>query len=152
MVVVVYECDGGFLGIFLGLKVLDEKFGGLYLLDFIIFVGCFFMGKILLVINIVFDVVKNYQYEIQLDGIKKIVNGGVVGFYLFEMLAEQFVMCLIVDYIGIFGYMICQGMIDVIQYEEICDVVLEIQSLLMFIDDIGGLFIFVLVVWVWCFK
>ena len=134
-----YERDGGLSGISSGLKALDEKLGGLHPSDLIILAGRPSMGKTSLATNIAFDVAKNYQYEMQPDGTKKTINGGVVGFYSLEMSAEQLATRLIADYTGIPGYMIRQGTIDATQYEEIRDAVLEIQSLPMFIDDTGGL-------------
>ena len=134
-----YERDGGLSGVSSGLKALDEKLGGLHPSDLIILAGRPSMGKTALATNIAFDIAKNYQYEIQPDGTKKTVKGGVVGFYSLEMSAEQLATRLIADYTGIPGYMIRQGTIDATQYEELREAVLEIQSLPLYIDDTGGL-------------
>ncbi|MBR9826081.1 MAG: replicative DNA helicase [Alphaproteobacteria bacterium] len=134
-----YERDGGLSGISSGLQALDEKLGGLHPSDLIILAGRPSMGKTALATNIAFDVAKNYQFEIQPDGTKKTVKGGVVGFYSLEMSAEQLATRLIADYTGIPGYMIRQGTIDATQYEELREAVLEIQQLPLFIDDTGGL-------------
>lgn len=134
-----YERDGGLSGISSGLRDLDDKLGGLHPSDLIILAGRPSMGKTSLATNIAFDVAKNYKFEIQPDGSKKTVNGGVVAFYSLEMSAEQLATRLIADYTGIPGYMIRQGTIDATQYEEIRDGVLEIQGLPLFIDDTGGL-------------
>ena len=134
-----YERDGGLSGISTGLRDLDAKLGGLHPSDLIILAGRPSMGKTSLATNIAFDVARKYRYEIMPDGTKKTVEGGVVGFFSLEMSAEQLATRLIADYTGIPGYMIRQGTIDEVQYGEIRDAVLEIQSLPMFIDDTGGL-------------
>ena len=134
-----YERDGGLSGISSGLKALDERLGGLHPSDLIILAGRPSMGKTALATNIAFDVARNYQFELQPDGTRKTVKGGVVGFYSLEMSAEQLATRLIADYTGIPGFMIRQGTIDAAQYEEIRDAVLEIQGLPLYIDDTGGL-------------
>ena len=134
-----YERDGGLAGISSGLRELDRKLGGLHPSDLIILAGRPSMGKTSLATNIAFNVAKAYQYEIQPDGARKTVNGGVVGFYSLEMSAEQLATRLIADHTSIPGYMIRQGTIDAAQYEEIRDGVLEIQGLPLYIDDTGGL-------------
>ena len=134
-----YERDGGLAGISSGLKELDRKLGGLHPSDLIILAGRPSMGKTSLATNIAFNVAKAYQAEMQPDGTKKTVRGGVVGFYSLEMSAEQLATRLIADHTSIPGYMIRQGTIDATQYEEIRDGVLEIQGLPLYIDDTGGL-------------
>lgn len=139
MAAAAFEREGGLSGISSGMKAMDHKLGGLHSSDLIIIAGRPSMGKTALATNIAFDVARNYQYEVQPDGTKKTVNGGVVGFFSLEMSAEQLATRLIADYTGIPGFMIRRGEIDAAQYEEIRDAVLEIQGLPLYIDDTGGL-------------
>lgn len=99
------------------------------------------MGKILLVINIVFNVVKVYKMGEMFDGSQGSVVGGVVGFFSFEMLVEQFVVWILLEVVEVFSEFICCG--DMIE-DEFCrfvKVVYDLQNCLFYIDDMFVLLI-----------
>lgn len=136
----------------MGFVDLDKKLGGLYFFDFLIFVGCLLMGKILFVINIVYNIVKVYKKGCKFDGSEGVVEGGVVGFFSFEMSVEQLVVWILLEVVEVLLEQICCG--DMIEQEFCCfvEVVICLESCLLFIDDIFVFLILQVVVWVCWLK
>jgi replicative DNA helicase len=131
--------DGGLAGLSSGLMDLDQKLGGLHPSDLVILAGRPSMGKTALATNIAFNVARNYAYEIQLDGSKKTVNGGVVAFFSLEMSAEQLAMRLLAEVSGVSSDRLRKGEIDASEFGRVRDAALEIQESPLYIDATGGL-------------
>ncbi|HEX8233079.1 MAG TPA: replicative DNA helicase [Caulobacteraceae bacterium] len=131
--------DGGLAGVSSGLIDLDQKLGGLHPSDLVILAGRPSMGKTALATNIAFNVARNYAYEIQLDGSKKTVNGGVVAFFSLEMSAEQLAMRLLAEVSGVSSDRLRKGEIDASEFGRVRDAALEIQESPLYIDATGGL-------------
>ncbi|MGZ8363360.1 MAG: replicative DNA helicase [Caulobacteraceae bacterium] len=134
-----YGRDGGLAGVSSGLVDLDQKLGGLHPSDLVILAGRPSMGKTALATNIAFNVAKSYAYEIQLDGSKKTVNGGVVAFFSLEMSAEQLAMRLLAEASGVSSDRLRKGEIDASEFGRVRDASIEIQEAPLFIDATGGL-------------
>ncbi|MEO1039463.1 MAG: replicative DNA helicase [Pseudomonadota bacterium] len=134
-----YKRGGGLSGVSSGLKSLDAKLGGLHPSDLLILAGRPSMGKTALATNIAFAVARAYKAEEAPDGVRKTVEGGVVGFFSLEMSREQLATRLLADYTGISSYHIRQGKIDQVQFQDIADAVHDISSVPLHIDDTGGI-------------
>jgi replicative DNA helicase len=134
-----YGRDGGLAGVSTGLVDLDQKLGGLHPSDLLILAGRPSMGKTALATNIAFNVAKNYAYEIQLDGSKKTVNGGVVAFFSLEMSPEQLAMRLLAEVSGVSSDRLRKGEIEASEFGRVRDAALEIQEAPLYIDATGGL-------------
>ena len=81
-----FNRDGGLAGVSTGLTDLDKKLGGLHPSDLLILAGRPSMGKTALATNIAFNVARTYAWEPQADGTRKTVNGGIVAFFVLNML------------------------------------------------------------------
>lgn len=134
-----YSRDGGLAGLSTGLADLDQKLGGLHPSDLLIIAGRPSMGKSALATNIAFHVAKNYAYELEVDGSKRVVNGGVVALFSLEMSAEQLAMRLLAEVSGVPSDRIRKGEIDQSEFARVRDAALEIESAPLHIDDTGGL-------------
>ncbi len=96
------------------------------------------MGKSALAADIAFHVARNYSFEIQPDGTRKTVNGGVVAFYSLEMSAGQLGTRLLADISCVPSDMIRKGEIGG-GVRQIPDAAADIQELPLFIDDAGDI-------------
>jgi replicative DNA helicase len=134
-----YGRDGGLAGVSTGLVDLDQKLGGLHPSDLLILAGRPSMGKTALATNIAFNVAKNYAYEIQLDGTRKTVNGGIVAFFSLEMSPEQLAMRLLAEVSGVSSDRLRKGEIEASEFGRVRDAALEIQEAPLYIDATGGL-------------
>ena len=90
-------------------------------------------------VNIAFNVARRYAYEIQPDGSKKTVSGGVVAFFQLEMSAEQLAMRLLAEASGVSGDRLRKGEIDASEFGRVRDAALEIQEAPLYIDATGGI-------------
>jgi replicative DNA helicase len=134
-----YQRDGGLSGLSTGLRDLDNMLGGLHPSDLIILAARPSMGKSSLAANIAFNVAKTYAYEIQPDGTKKTVNGGVVAFFSLEMSSEQLAMRLLADVADVPSDKIRKGEISALEFGRLRDAVAEIREAPLFFDDTGGI-------------
>ena len=134
-----YSRDGKLAGISTGLTDLDQKLGGLHPSDLLIVAGRPSMGKTALATNIAFHVARNYAYELEPDGSKKTVSGGVVAFFSLEMSAEQLAMRLLAEVSGVSSDRLRKGEIDQSEFGRVRDAALEIESAPLHIDATGGL-------------
>lgn len=89
--------------------------------------------------NIAFHTARNYAYEIQPDGTRKTVRGGVAAFFSLEMSAEQLGLRILGEVSGVPSDRIRKGEIDPIEFGRIRDAALEISAAPLHIDDTGGL-------------
>lgn len=131
--------DGSLTGISTGLMDLDRKIGGLNPSDLVILAARPSMGKTALAVNIAFDVAKHYRYEVQPDGSKKTVAGGVVAFFSLEMSDEQLAMRVLSEASGVSGDRIRKGEIDNNEFGRIRDAADLIATIPLHIDDAGGI-------------
>src|SRR3982750_3875501 len=104
-----FQRDGKLSGISSGLRDLDARMGGLQHSDLIVLAGRPGMGKTALATNIAYNVARAYRGELQPDGTRKTVNGGVVGFFSSEMSAEQLATRILAEQTGIASSMIRRG-------------------------------------------
>lgn len=134
-----YSRDGGMSGIATDLIDLDQKIGGLHPSDLVVLAGRPSMGKTALATNIAFNIAKKYAYEIQPDGTKKTVQGGVVAFYSLEMSAEQLALRMLADASGVSGDRLRKGEIDASEFGRVRDAAMELQEAPLYIDATGGI-------------
>jgi replicative DNA helicase len=134
-----YQRDGHLSGIATGLKDLDDKMGGLQKSDLIIVAGRPGMGKTALATNIAFNIAKAYQFELEPDGSRKTINGGIVGFFSLEMSAEQLATRVIAEQSGVASYKIRRGDINEDDFRRITEAAREMQNIPFFIDQSGGI-------------
>jgi replicative DNA helicase len=134
-----FQRDGKLSGIATGLRDLDIKMGGLQPSDLIVLAGRPGMGKTALATNIAYNIAKAHQDELQADGTKKTINGGIVGFFSCEMSAEQLATRIIAERTGIPSSNIRRGGIAESDFEKIRDASIEMQSLPFYVDETGGL-------------
>src|SRR6201995_4360927 len=136
-----YKRDGKLSGISTGLRDLDTKMGGLQHSDLIVLAGRPGMGKTALATNIASNIAKAYCAEGQPDGTMKAVNGGVVGFFSCEMSAEQLATRILAEQTGIASSMIRRGGITEMDFDKIRTHSVELQSLPLYVDETGGLWL-----------
>jgi len=131
--------DGKLSGLATGLVDLDRQMGGLQPSDLIILAGRPGMGKTALATNIAYEVASAYSSELQADGRKKTVSGGIVAFFSLEMSAEQLATRIISGEAQIPSNAIRRGDIKNSQYDAMVDATRSLQETPLFIDDSGGL-------------
>ena len=134
-----YQRDGHLSGTATGLKDLDEKMGGLQKSDLIIVAGRPGMGKTALATNIAFNIAKAYQFELEPDGSRKTINGGIVGFFSLEMSAEQLATRVIAEQSGVASYKIRRGDINEDDFRRITEAARDMQNIPFYIDQSGGI-------------
>src|ERR1700712_1860181 len=134
-----FQRDGKLSGTATGLRDLDTKMGGLQRSDLIIVAGRPGMGKTALATNIAYNVAKAHRAEVQADGTMKSVNGGIVGFFPFEMSAKQLAARILADQTGISSSLIRRGGISQSEFDKIRDYTIELQHLPLYVDETGGL-------------
>lgn len=134
-----FHRDGGLSGLATRLDDLDRQIGGLHKSDLLILAGRPSMGKTALATNIAMNVAKKYRFEIQPDGTRKTVDGGVVAFYSLEMSADQLATRLLADASGVSSDRLRKGEIDAVEFGRLKDAAMEIASYPLYIDDTGGL-------------
>ncbi|WP_292051516.1 MULTISPECIES: replicative DNA helicase [unclassified Brevundimonas] len=134
-----YQREGKLAGLATRLDDLDQKLGGLHPSDLLILAGRPSMGKTALATNIAFNVARNYKYEIQPDGTRKTVDGGVVAFYSLEMSAEQLAMRILADASGVSSDKLRKGEIDASDFAKLREAAIEIGESPLYIDATGGI-------------
>jgi len=131
--------DGGLAGTASGFIDLDNRLGGLHPSDLIILAGRPSMGKTSLVTNMAVNVARAYETDIGPDGVERVVNGGVVGFFSLEMSAEQLAMRIIAEVSGVASDKIRRGEISDREYDRVYDASKELERIPLYIDDTGGI-------------
>src|ERR1700723_878969 len=134
-----YQRDGKLSGIATGLRDLDAKMGGLQRSDLIIVAGRPGMGKTALATNIAYNIARAHEEDVQVDGTKKSINGGIVGFFSCEMSAEQLATRILAEQTRIASSMIRRGGIKQDEFDRIRDYTIELEHLPLFVDETGGL-------------
>jgi replicative DNA helicase len=134
-----YQRDGKLSGIATGLRGLDVKMGGLQRSDLLVLAGRPGMGKTALATNIAYNIARAHRDELQPDGTRKTVNGGIVGFFSCEMSAEQLATRILAEQTGIASSTIRRGGITQGEFDKIRDHTIELEHLPLFVDETGGL-------------
>ena len=134
-----YQRDGKLSGIATGLRGLDAKMGGLQRSDLLVLAGRPGMGKTALATNIAYNIARAHRDELQPDGTRKTVNGGIVGFFSCEMSAEQLATRILAEQTGIASSTIRRGGITQGEFDKIRDHTIELEHLPLFVDETGGL-------------
>ena len=134
-----YQRAGHLSGLSTGLVDLDNRMGGLQSSDLIILAGRPSMGKTALVTNIAYNVAKAHREEVQPDGTKKTVDGGIVGFFSLEMSAEQLATRILSEQAEIASEKIRRGMIDERDFAKLVQVSQEMSRSPLYIDQTGGI-------------
>ncbi|MEL6290602.1 MAG: replicative DNA helicase [Pseudomonadota bacterium] len=134
-----FQRDGHLSGLSTGLMDLDNRMGGLQRSDLIILAGRPSMGKTALVTNIAYNVAKAYRAEVQPDGSKKSVDGGIVGFFSLEMAAEQLATRILAEQSEISSEKIRRGMISETEFRRLVEVSKVMSEAPLFIDQTGGI-------------
>jgi replicative DNA helicase len=134
-----YQRDGKLSGIATGLRGLDVKMGGLQRSDLLVLAGRPGMGRTALATNIAYNIARAHRDELQPDGTRKTVNGGIVGFFSCEMSAEQLATRILAEQTGIASSTIRRGGITQGEFDKIRDHTIELEHLPLFVDETGGL-------------
>jgi replicative DNA helicase len=134
-----YQRDGHLSGLSTGLIDLDARMGGLQRSDLIILAGRPSMGKTALVTNIAYNVAKAFRSEVQPDGERKTVDGGVVGFFSLEMAAEQLATRILAEQAEIASEKIRRGMITEDEFRRLVEVSKVMSEAPLYIDQTGGI-------------
>ena len=134
-----YRRDGRLSGIATGMRALDGKMGGLQSSDLIIVAGRPGMGKTALATNIAYNIARAHRDELQADGRRKTVDGGIVGFFSCEMSAEQLATRILAEQTSIASSTIRRGGITEAEFGKIRDHTIELQHLPLYVDETGGL-------------
>ena len=134
-----YQRQGGLSGISTGLRDLDARMGGLQSSDLIILAGRPSMGKTSLATNIAYNIAKAYRAEVQADGTRKTVDGGIVGFFSLEMSAEQLATRILAEQAEISSSKIRRGDITDEEFKRLVLVSQEMARSPLYIDQTGGI-------------
>jgi replicative DNA helicase len=134
-----YERDGNLSGISTGLKVLDNRMGGLQNSDLVILAGRPAMGKTSLATNIAFNIANAYEPQVLADGTTKAANGGVVGFFSLEMASEQLATRIISEQTEVSSSKIRRGEINEAEFEKLVGCSQILSAIPLFIDETGGI-------------
>ncbi len=134
-----YQRDGHLSGLSSGLSDLDGRMGGLQKSDLIVLAGRPSMGKTALATNIAFNVAKAFREELQPDGTRKAVDGGVVGFFSLEMSAEQLAARILSEQAEIPSEKIRRGMISEEEFRRLVAVSQQMSRIPLYIDQTGGI-------------
>lgn len=134
-----YHRDGHTSGISTGFRDIDEMMGGLQKSDLFILASRPAMGKTSFATNIAFHIAKNFHADTQSDGTRKLLAGGVVGFFSLEMSSAQLATRIISEQTGVSSERIRRGTISRDDFGRLVDVSKELQDMPLFIDDSGGL-------------
>jgi replicative DNA helicase len=134
-----FRRDGKLSGLATHIRKLDVDMGGLQKSDLIVLAGRPGMGKTALATNIAYHVASNYKYEHNVDGTRRTINGGIVGFFSLEMSAEQLATRIISEQTEIPSSAMRRGDITEEQFQALAAASREIEHTPLYIDESGGL-------------
>lgn len=118
---------------------LDHLLGGLHPSDLIILAGRPSMGKTALATNIAFNVARALKTETESNGVSKIIDGGVIGFFSLEMSAAQLAMRILSENAQIPSENIRRGKMNAEEFQRLTRSAQSLSSLSFFIDDTPSL-------------
>ena len=128
----------GIIGTSSGFRELDKMLGGLQESDLIILAGRPSMGKTALAINIAVEVARNIRKQGQHSNID-IKERKSVGFVSLEMSAEQLVKRIIAMECKISAHDLNTGRLEQEQFNDLSQMIQEIDDFKMFFDDTPAL-------------
>lgn len=134
-----HQRNGLLSGVPTGFRDMDGRLGGLHPSDLVILAGRPSMGKTALVTNIAFNAAKLYRKEHDENGIEKVVDGAVIGFFSLEMSREQLATRILSEQTGIASDKIRRGMVPGEKFADLVTASAELQRLPIFIDDTPAL-------------
>ncbi len=134
-----YQRDGSLTGLATGLSDLDRLMGGLQPTDLIIVAGRPGMGKTSLATGIAYSIARAYRGEVGSDGHTQTVNGGIVGFFSLEMSREQLSTRILSEQTEIPSSRMRRGDIEPAEFDRICQVAREIETIPLYIDETGAI-------------
>lgn len=132
------QASGRISGVSTGLQTLDHKLGGLHKSDLVILAARPSMGKTALATNIAYLAAKRCRREETPTG-PKTVDGAVVGFFSLEMSAEQLATRVLADVSGVPSDKFKSGDLTRRDFDAVRDAAREIDSLPLYIDEMGGI-------------
>jgi len=133
-----YARDGKSTGLVTGFQDLDRFIGGLQRSDFVVLAGRPGMGKTALATNIAYNVASAWQGEHNSDDLFLKNRGGVVGFFSFEMSAEQIATRIISAQSNIPADLIFNGNFTPDEFDRIASIARTMEKMPLYIDDTGG--------------
>jgi len=125
-------------GVRTGFIHLDKMTAGLQKADLIILAARPSMGKTALATNIGFNAARAYKEEI-VDGVPKVTDGAVVGFFSLEMSAEQLATRMLSEQAQIPSEKIRKGELISSDFDKVLSVSQQLEHLNFFIDDTPAL-------------
>ena len=134
-----YKRDSHVTGVATGLTDLDKLLGGMHPADLVILAGRPSMGKTALATNIAFNAASAYREERDEDGIARVVDGAVVGFFSLEMSAEELATRILAEKAGVTSHKIRRGEISKDDFPKFVAASQELSRLPLYIDDTPAL-------------
>ena len=134
-----YKREGRLAGQATGFADIDKLLGGLHPSDLVVLAGRPSMGKTALATNIAYHAAKTYKTEVDEDGHKKVVDGGVVGFFSLEMSAEQLATRILAEAAGVPSDKIRKGELSNADFQRVVGASRKLDAMPLFIDDTPAL-------------
>ena len=134
-----YKREGRLAGLATGFADIDKLLGGLHPSDLVVLAGRPSMGKTALATNIAYHAAKTYKTEVDEDGNKKVVDGGVVGFFSLEMSAEQLATRILAEAAGVPSDKIRKGELSNAAFQKVVGASRKLDAMPLFIDDTPAL-------------
>ncbi|HEX5007353.1 MAG TPA: DnaB-like helicase C-terminal domain-containing protein, partial [Hyphomonadaceae bacterium] len=136
---IAYQRDGKIAGVATGLDELDRMLGGFHKSDLIILAARPSMGKTALATNIAYYAAKNCKRSMGANGQMKTDEGAVVGFFSLEMSSDQLAGRVLADVSGVPSDKMRRGDLSDRDYEQIREAAATMESIPLYIDDMGGI-------------
>ncbi len=134
-----HKREGKLSGVATGFRDIDGLLGGLHASDLIILAGRPSMGKTALATNIAFNAAYDYKTETDEDGVKKVIDGAVVGFFSLEMSAEQLAARILSEQTEIASDRMRRGVLTNDEFDKLALGSQTLHNLPIFIDDTPAL-------------
>jgi len=97
------------------------------------------MGKTSFATNVAFHIARHFHADDQTDGSRKLLAGGIVGFFTLEMSSAQLATRIISEQTGVSSEEIRRGTIGRDEFGRLVDVSKELQDMPLYIDESGGI-------------
>ena len=131
--------QGQLPGISTGFHDLDKLMGGLQKSDLLIVAGRPGMGKTAFATNIAFFAAQNCRRQHDDQGVERIVDGAVVGFFSLEMSAPQLATRILAEQTGLSTEKIRRGELSKGDFDHIVQASQRLHQLPLYIDDTPGM-------------
>jgi replicative DNA helicase len=134
-----YQRDGKIAGVATGLDELDRMLGGFHKSDLVILAARPSMGKTALATNIAYYAAKHCKRSMGANGQMRTDEGAVVGFFSLEMSSDQLAGRVLADVSGVPSDKMRRGDLSDRDYEQIREAAASMESIPLYIDDMGGI-------------